>query len=89
MHVREGTYPIVDDPEHLTTMNEADRCGLINSISIQLTGSPQISAIATAILRICRSLPDIFAGAIKPLEMPLKDGILTRTYDFTAGIYTS
>ena len=77
----DGQYPNIQDCAIIAGMNHSQRATLISDLLTEALDTDAAGA-ATAIRRIFAHSSDIFLGKVDPLEILLKNEILTKVYDF-------
>ncbi|TVY20219.1 Highly reducing polyketide synthase FUM1 [Lachnellula arida] len=79
--IEAGDYALVDDAKDLAKLDQKARMSLIDetSTALKATDSP---AAGTALARIVENIQDIIDGKVDPLELLMKDDILTEIYNF-------
>ncbi|TVY80960.1 Highly reducing polyketide synthase FUM1 [Lachnellula suecica] len=79
--IEAGDYALVDEAKELAKLDSKARMALIDetATALKATDSP---AAGTALARIVENIQDIIDGKVDPLELLMKDDILTEIYNF-------
>ncbi|KAI9820043.1 MAG: Type I Iterative PKS [Pycnora praestabilis] len=77
----QGKLELVEEAAYLATLDSKERLALIESTTKDVK-TTEGSLVGEALLRIFEHSKGIFQGSIEPLELLLKDGLLTKLYDF-------